>query len=266
MVDLQSGPLISEAGNPSFLAARVAATPGSRGVAIETGDFKLAYQGISPTSREDLNFARMLVQNMPEWPGTGAAGGAWPPWRFDPHVAFPKTGNVVVLQRPAGMGQTPVPEGFYTPVSATRGRPLPVNLSDVAGLSPTSHPQLYGKVDQMFWRRPFGLGKANQPTIAALAGEVNQMLKPEGFIEFRVLPASDARRALEIAGQIPGSRTIVVPQNAINSYATTNIRPPGLTDEQWGILEGAGPDIRGEYGALGGGVFNRIIRVYSANP
>lgn len=92
------------------------------------------------------------------------------------------------------------------------------------------------------------------------------MLKPGGFIEFRVLPSKDATRALEVAKQIPGARVVEVPQRAIKSYNITGIRPSGLSDEQWAILEPALRDIRGQQGALGEGVFNRIVRVYKPSP
>jgi hypothetical protein len=264
IVDLQGGPMVSETG-PSFLVAQVGETPGAAGVAIEPGDFKLSYRGIDPTGKKDLNFSRMLIQNMPEWPGVNEAG-AWPTWKFDPNAAFPKSGEVRVLQGAAGKGLTPVPEAFFPPVSKTPGRVLPENLKDVAGLSPTTHPELHGKVDQIYWRRPFGLGTADPATVSALAKEVDQMLKPGGFIEFRVLPSKDATRALEVAKQIPGARVVEVPQRAIKSYNITGIRPSGLSDEQWAILEPALRDIRGQQGALGEGVFNRIVRVYKPSP
>ncbi len=264
IADVQSGPMVvPDTGAPSFLAATVAGTAGAIGIAIEPGDFRLGYQGISPTNAQDLNFSRMLVQNMPEWPAGPGLTVAWPTYRFDPHAAFPKTGNVTVLQGPAAPFMTPVPQAFFPPVSATPGRVMPANLPDVAGLAPTMHPELFNKVDQMYWRRPFGLGRADAPTVSALAREFDQMVRPGGFVEFRVLPASDVRTALEVARQMPGARAVEVPRNAIRSYAATNVRPTGLSNEQWVILEAAGPDIRGEFGALGQGIFNRIIRVYT---
>jgi hypothetical protein len=260
IVDVQSGPMIDQAGRRGFLTHIVSKTPGARGIAIEPGDYKLGYAGIIPTSKQDLNFARMLLQNMPEWPGPGETN--WAEWQFDPNVPFPKTGDVTVLQGPAGAGRTPVPRTFFPPVSKIPGDVLPTNLKDVSGLDPTTLPELHGKVDQMYWRRGFGLSKADAPTVAALGKEVDQMLKPGGFIEVRVLPASDATRARQLAAAIPGSRVVEVPQSAIKAYAATPTRPSGLSDEQWSVLESAGPDIRNEYPTLGQGVFNRIIRIY----
>jgi hypothetical protein len=263
VVDLQSGPMVSSTGQPSFLTSVVEGTPGATGVGIEAGDYKLGYGGIQPAGPQDLNFSRMLVQNLPEWPVNTGQGPVlnWHEWQFDPNVAFPKSGRVVILQGNAAPGMTPVPEAFFPPVSKT-GKVIPTNLSDVSGLTPTTHPELYGKVDQMFWRRPFGLGSADEATVAALGAEVDKVLKPGGFIEFRVLPSKDAGRALKVAQHIPGSRVVEIPQSAIKAYASSGIRPPNLSDEQWAILAAAGPDIRGQYGALGGGIFNRIVRIY----
>jgi hypothetical protein len=96
------------------------------------------------------------------------------------------------------------------------------------------------------------------------------MLKPGGFVEFRVLPSSDVRVVRQVAEALPGARVVEVPQRAIRSYAASletglGVRPDGLTDEQWAILQAAGPDIAGAHGALGEGVF-RIIRVYKPGP
>ncbi len=45
-------------------------------------------------------------------------------------------------------------------------------------------------------------------------------------------------------------------------FAVCGQRPPGLTDAQWNVLRDAGPDIRGEFRALGLGTFARLIRIY----
>ena len=144
---------------------------------------------------------------------------------------------------------------------------MPKDLKDVAGIKPTTHPELHGKVTEAYWRRPFGLGKADAGAVAELGGEFDKMLKPGGFIEFRVLPAADAKVAQRIAAHIPGSRTVEVPQRAIDAYyksldAGVPKRPPALSNEQWSILEGAGSDLLQSKAALGKGVFNRIIRIY----
>jgi hypothetical protein len=265
IVDLQSGPMVSSNGRPSFLADSIARERGAQGIGIEPGDYRLGYAGIDPTGAEDLRFSRMLNHNLPKWPATGSDPFTteWPAWRFDPNAAFPKEGPVVILQGPPLPGQTAVPETFFPPISKS-GRVIPKGLEDVAGLQPSTHPALHGKADAIYWRRPFGLGRADASTVKALAAELDRMLKPGGFVEFRVLPSSDAGRALEIAAQMPGTRVEVVSQKAIAAYATSGLRPPNLSDAEWAILEAAGPDIRGDHGALGKGKFNRIIRVYKA--
>jgi len=87
-----------------------------------------------------------------------------------------------------------------------------------------------------------------------------------------VLPSSDATRALELAKQIPGSRVVQVTQKAIKSFAELNegsagnyLRPDALSEEQWNILEAAGPDILNQYASLGKGIFNRIVRIYKTS-
>jgi hypothetical protein len=214
----------------------------------------------------------MLIQNLPSFPGPAELGGNWQDRQFDPNLAFPKTGNVSVLQRPAVNGQTPVPQDFFSPTSKTPGRTLPANLKDVGGLTPTTVPSLKGQVDQLYWRRPLGLATADEGAVKALAQEINSMLKPGGFMEFRVLPSSDATRALEVAKQIPGSRDVQVTQTAIKEFVRLNSglignykRPAGLSNEQWNVLEAAGPDVLNRYDSLGKGIFNRIVRIYKAS-
>ncbi len=265
IVDLQGGPTVTPKG-PSFLLDRVQQTPGAAGVNIEGGDYVLSYQGIKPTGPRDLAFSRMLVQNLPEWPSGPGLSTDWPQWRFDPHVRFPKSGPVTVLQNPALPGQTPTPQVFFPPVSRS-GAAMPTNLSDVAGLTPTEHPQLYGRVDEAYWRRGFGIGRADPETATALGGQFNRMLKPGGFAEIRALVSRDVQVVRQAAQAMPGARIVEVPQSAIKSYAASleagaDVRPNGLSDEQWSILQAAGPDIQGAHGALGEGVFNRIIRIY----
>jgi hypothetical protein len=139
---------------------------------------------------------------------------------------------------------------------------------DVTALQASTHPELYGQVDQMFWRRPFALAAADAATTNAMGQEIGRMLKPGGFIELRLLRGGEEAQAQAIAAQIPGSRVVVVPRGAILSFARDGERPPGLDDEQWAILQNAGPDIRGDYGALGQGMFARLVRIYrgSAPP
>jgi Domain of unknown function (DUF4157) len=271
IVDLQSGPMTGRGGERSFLRQRVGEVPDARGIAVEPGDYRLGYEGVQPTGPRDLRFARMLMHRLPEFPGpadlaeAAAAGrpGEWPAHRFDPAARFPQTGDVRMLQNPAAPGMTPTPAEFFPPVSRS-GRVVPTDLRDVAGLRPTSHPELHGQVSEAYWRRPFGLGTADAPTVEALGKELDAILRPGGFAEFRVLPSGDARVARQVQQHMPGSRVVEVPQRAIRQYAETDFatRPAGLTDEQWGMLQAARSDIAGSHDPLGRGLFNRIVRIY----
>ena len=78
----------------------------------------------------------------------------------------------------------------------------------------------------------------------------------------RLLRGGDEAQARAIAAQIPDARVISVPRGAITAYARNGERPPGLSDEQWAVLQEAGADIRGEFAALGAGQFARIVRIY----
>lgn len=267
-VDIQSGPAVTMAGgNPTFLPSLVESVPGSRGIMIEPGDYMLGYGGITTVNARDLAFARMLSQNLPQWPQSVGAIGQQPlPWNWNPALSFPATGPVRVLTQPGLPGTTPVPEAFFPPVggAAVPGVPrlVPINQLDVTGLRPSTHPQLYGQIERAYWRRPFALTMADPVTRTAMGQEIGKWLRPGGFIEFRILRGGDEAVALAVAQQIPHSRIVIIPRNAILSYSQTGVRPAGLTDEQWNILDEAGPDIRNEFGALGEGVFARIIRIY----
>ena len=92
--------------------------------------------------------------------------------------------------------------------------------------------------------------------------EVGRWLRPGGFLELRLLRGGDDAKARAIAAQIPDARVVSVPRGAIAAYARTGQRPNGLSNEQWAVLQEAGPDIRGEFGALGEGQFARIVRIY----
>jgi hypothetical protein len=273
-VDIQGGPAVRpDTGQPTFLPSLVAGTPGARGFLLEPGDYIPGYSGISTINPRDLAMTRLLAQNMPQWPVTapGVPGQAPLPWQWDPTLAFPTQGPVQVLTTPGLPGTTPVPQAFFPPIGgdvvpgvprlipiATGGRTA---QQDVTGLQPSTHPELHGQVDRAYWRRPFALASADANTTAAMGKEVAKWLKPGGFLELRLLRGGEVAQALAIAAQIPDSRMVIVPRGAIAAYARTGQRPPGLLNEQWGVLEQAGPDIRGEFGALGQGQFASIVRI-----
>ena len=133
---------------------------------------------------------------------------------------------------------------------------------DITRLQPSTHEALYGTVDRAYWRRPFGLATADSATTAAMGQEIARWLRPGGFLEMRLLRGGDEAQARAIAAQIPDARVISVPRGAISASARNGERPPGLSDEQWAVLQEAGADIRGEFAALGAGQFARIVRIY----
>lgn len=274
-VDIQGGPALrADTGQPTFLPSLVAATPGARGVLLEPADYLLGYGGITTVSPRDLAFARMLAQNLPQWPspGPGVVAPAPAPWAFDPRLAFPTEGPVRVLTTPGAPGTTPIPQAFFPPVGgeAAPGVPRLVPIAaggqtaqeEITRLQPSAHEALYGTVDRAYWRRPFGLATADPATTAAMGQEIARWLRPGGFLEMRLLRGGDEAQARAIAAQIPDARVISVPRGAITAYARNGERPPGLSDEQWAVLQEAGADIRGEFAALGAGQFARIVRIY----
>ena len=274
-VDVQGGPAVrGDTGAPTFLPSLVAGVPGSRGALLEPADFLIGYSGITTVNVDDLAMSRLIVQNMPQWPINlpNASNLPPPPWEWNPTLAFPTSGPVQVLTTPGARGTTPRPDAFFPPlggeVAPGVSRLVPVQgggltaQQDVTGLQVSTHPQLDGQVAQAYWRRPFGLATADSATTKAIGKEVARWLAPGGFLELRLLRGGEEAQALEIAAQIPGARVVTVPRAAILSYASIGARPFGLSDEQWAVLEGAGPDIRQEFGALGRGDFARIVRIY----
>lgn len=274
-VDIQGGPALRpDTGQPTFLPSLVGATPGASGFLLEPGDYRLGYGGITTTNPRDLAFARMLAQNLPDWPATppGSIAPAPAPWVFDPRLAFPTQGPVQVLRSPGAPGMTPVPQAFFPPIGGdvVPGTPrlVPIALGnlkaqeDVTRLQPSTHGELHGRVDRAYWRRPFALAAADPEATAAMGREVGRWLRPGGFLELRLLRGGDDAKARAIAAQIPDARVVSVPRGAIAAYARTGQRPNGLGNEQWAVLQEAGPDIRGELGALGEGQFARIVRIY----
>lgn len=274
-VDIQGGPALrADTGQPTFLPSLVAATPGARGVLLEPADYILGYGGITTVSPRDLAFARMLAQNLPQWPSPGPGIVAPPPapWVFDPRLAFPTEGPVQVLTTPGAPGTTPIPQAFFPPVGGEAAPGLPrlaplaaggrTAQEDITRLQPSTHEALYGTVDRAYWRRPFGLATADPATTAAMGQEIARWLRPGGFLELRLLRGTDEAQTRAIAAQIPDARVISVPRGAIAAYARNGQRPPRLSDEQWAVLQEAGADIRGEFAALGEGQFARIVRIY----
>jgi hypothetical protein len=279
VVDIQGGPAVQlETGQPAFLPSTVAGTPGARGVLLEAGDLVPGYAGITTTNARDLAMVRILSQNLPQWPAStpGVPAAQPQPWIWDPRIAFPPQGPVSILRTPGAPGTTPVPQAFFPPLGGdvVPGVPrlIPTRApgrtaqQDVSGLQPSMHPELHGQVDRAYLRRPFALASANAETIAAMGREIGQWLRPGGFLELRLLRGGEAAQAEAIAQQIPNARVVTVPRGAITAYARSGQRPAGLTDEQWTVLQEAGPDIRGEFGAYGEGQFARIIRIYRGSP
>jgi hypothetical protein len=307
-VDIQGGAAVrADTGAPTFLPSLVAQTPGASGILLEGGDFIPGYAGITTTNARDLAMARVLAQNLPQWPNAPPAAAAgmipltpqdaamaamlqqamprWPiapgavglpdqpaPWLWEPQIAFPTVGPVQVLTTPGPAGTTPVPQAFFPPIGGdvVPGVPrlIPVRIGeasaqqDVRGLQISTHPELHGQIDRAYWRRPFALGAADARTVGAIGTEVGQWLKPGGFLELRLLRANDLVAAHAIASHMPDARVVVVGSGAIRAFRATGQRPPGLTNEQWAVLSEAGPDIRGEFGALGQGAYRGIARIY----
>jgi hypothetical protein len=297
-IDIQGGPAVRpDTGQPTFLPDLVASTPGARGFLIEPADYVPGYAGITTRHQGDLELARILAQNLPRWPERPAITATnqrdrnfrrmleqnlphWPegppgirpqpaPWDWDPTLAFPTQGRTEVLTRP---GPTAVPQAFFPPIGgegrlipiATGGRPA---QQDVIGLQPSRHPELHGQVDRAYWRRPFALASADAATLAAMGQELGRMLRPGGFLELRLLRGGEEAQAHAIAAEIPGARVVVVPARGIRRFVERNgARHPDLSNEEWAILQDAARDVRGEFGALGEGDFQRVVRIYRGTP
>jgi hypothetical protein len=256
IVDVQSG-------TTSFLDEMLAKTPGARGIGLESGRWMLGYQGIHPTVPGDLDLALGIVRSSPIWPDTPAwrtPVGQMPrllPWEIDPTATlFPARGPLVVR-----------PEPFF-PATGGDGRLVPFNISDIppGGIHPTTHPALHAVADQVYLRRPFGLAAADPATTQRLGQELNQMLKPGGFVELRLRAQAELSvppagtegvdQAAMIAAQIEDARVVRVDRGAIQRFQRTGLLPPD--PQQAAVLQNAAPDIRG----LGEGSYARIIRIY----
>lgn len=256
IVDLQSG-------TTSFLDEMLATTPSARGIGVESGRWLLGYQGINPTAQGDLDLALGIARNSPIWPDTPA----WRtplaqtprllPWEVDPATAlFPASGPITVL-----------PEPFF-PATGSSGRLVPLNIHDIppGGIQPTVHPALHGIADQVYLRRPFGLAFADPAKTQQLGQELNQILKPGGFVEIRLraqtelsVPAAGAEgtdQAAMIAAQIEDAQVVRVDRGAIQRFQDKGVLPSD--PQQAAVLQNAASDIRG----LGEGSYARIIRIY----
>ncbi len=260
IVDLQ-------AGRPNYLRAEVAQRPGSLGVGIEAGDWMLGYQGIHPTYNQDHAMARLLVQNAPRWPATTVHSNQFSemteltPEQLDPQThLFPHAGEVVMLRGSSGQ-----PEAFFPPYAdqvmgnTTIRRLVPTDQADVTGVQPTTHPQLHGRVDRMYWRRPFALQTASASARADMGREINSMLRDGGFVEFRLLASGDRVVVAELANQIEGA--VIHDMNAGTIQRYLGGTPPRDATKAR-ILSEAGADLQGEHSPLGIGGYRRIIRIY----
>lgn len=182
---------------------------------------------------------------------------------------LPPAGGVTVIPEPffPAYGLAPIVRGPGGNWVILRPSPIPGGAGNVQGITATQHPQLYGQVDQLYLRRPFGLGQASALTTQALGQEINRMLRPGGFVEFR-LTGSDLLTPgqLEaIQAQIPGARVVVVDEAAINAFRRSGTVPEEAT--QAAMLRNAAPDINQGFNPLGLRRMVQIIRIYKpASP
>lgn len=249
-----------QGGTPFFMSSMVAASPGSRGIVIESADWMIGYQNVTTINPRDLALSRTFVRSMSYWPPSTSGrlvavedlpefAGLGPDVYMNPSAhLFPQTGPVRV-----------VPEAFFPPVGH-EGRLLPIAQTDVAGITPSTHPQLHGTAQQIFWRRPFALQAADQPTQAAMGQELNRMLLRNGFIEFRLLRPGDRHIIHRIAAEIPNHRIVDINAGTISRFLVSGTVPSD--PEAVAILRAAERDLRGEFSPLGEGPIRRIIRIY----
>jgi hypothetical protein len=248
IVDLQSG-------TGMWLRSQVAQTPGATGVGVEAGNWMLAYRGIYPST--DAEFAAAMASARtggiapadPAWRMAGVARPPLLPWERQPMpFFFPERGPVRIL-----------PEQFFPAVG--EGGVLPVDPESTVGIRPTTHPELWGRADQVYLRRPFALGRADVPTTVALGQELNRMLRPGGFVELRpggrldVLP----EQLPSLAQQIEGAEVVRVERSAIRAFQRTGELPPGATPRQQEMIRAAAADTAG---GLGGTEFQWVVRIY----
>ncbi len=261
IIDLQGG-------DTSFVRGVVAQLPGARGYTVESGAWIPGYQGITPTispltgghraAMDELDLLLQIARNSPRWElGIPAyqLEGRMPP------ILTPE--QMTPFAQPPGV--TLIPDPFF-PASGMGGRVLPISIGgrpaqmDVAGLSTTTHPELWGEGSQIYLRRPFALQAASPAQAEAMGQEINRMLRPNGFLDLRLLRSGDRRIARTIAAQIPGAEVVEVDQRAIRTFVDSGYTSLPSDARQAEILRAAEPDLRA--GGLGGGDFNSILRVY----
>jgi hypothetical protein len=273
------GPLIVDlqGGDPAFAQSMVQRIPGSSAVVVESGTWQLGYQRITTINAADLEFALRLARGVPQWASPSPQYPA-----FDPAGAFPNVTQLVPsatipgaydlvevpFALPAAGGVTVLPRRFFpalggrfTPDSSQRL--VPFDNHDVESIQATSVPELHGRADQIYLRRPFQLGRADAETTLALGQELNRMLRPGGFVEFRIIRSEELivpQQSTAIAGQIDNSRTVIVQEADIQAFVRNGTLPPDA--EQAAILQGAEQDLRKQFNPLGASRVRQIVRIY----
>ena len=240
----------------------------------------------------DLSLAGMSADDQLFWGSQATLAGRYrmPPAAGDPTALFPGSTRLVPSATIEGAwevqpipfavpppgGVTVIPRSFFpayggpAAVSGPQGsgwalmrpRLVPRGAGDVAGITPTQHPELYGRAAEFYLRRPFGLGRASAGETQALGGEINRILAPGGFAELR-LTRSDllAPGQLQtIQAQIPGSTTVIVDQAAIDAFRATGALPADAM--QAAILRNAATDINQAFDPLGLARMAQIIRIF----
>jgi hypothetical protein len=143
---------------------------------------------------------------------------------------------------------------------------------DVVALEFSTHPEYWGRADRIYLRRPFGLRAAVNPAIipgpvtepgppaaVGMGQELNRLLRPGGFVEFRLLRSGDRNVVYLMRDQISGARTVEVPETAIDRFLRDGTLPTDAEQRQ--ILQEAEADLRQGLGPEGEGIYNRIIRI-----
>ncbi len=247
-----------QAGGPDFLRAETAARAGSTGIGYEPGSWLLAYQDIYPMNAADLALSRQIAQRSPIWPDTPAwrtpisdMPGLFP-WEIDPHgYIFPRGTTVSI-----------VPEPFFPAYGPESSPFIPRGPRDVQGVRPTMHPELHGRADIIYLRRPFGLGRADAATNVLLGRELNAQLRPGGYVEIRATRATDFNVAggqhTAVAAEIQGARVHQVGEAAIRRFRQNGEMPANAGPIEQEMIRGAAEDTVG----LGEGGYRWVVRIY----
>ena len=262
----RTGPLVLDlqAGTPSYGSRVAQQVPGAQVLGVEGGNWLLAYRGIYPTNRADLNLSLQIARNTPVWPDTPAFRTSVEglpralPWEIDPapHL-FPRQGPVSMLADPA---QPNLGSQFF-PAIGKAGRLVPFNPGDVTGLLVEPPLSLPGQADQILLRRPFALGTADAATSEVMGQRIGQMLKPGGFVEFRpTRPTDIGAPQIEAVGRaIPGSTTFRVEAADVLAFKSNGQFPAGMGAIEQDMIRAAVADLTG----LGPGEFNFVVRIYA---